>query len=70
MTVTAFDTLNMAAGVTHLPRVPGALRGPADPEAFRIERRRQRWYHDPLPTCDIARPDDLPVDPVRRAGGA
>ena len=50
--MTAVDALNDIAGIT--PRVPGALRGPADPEAFRIERRRQRWYYDPLPTCPVA----------------
>lgn len=33
---------------------PGALRGPANPEAYRITRNRQRWYHDPLPECPIA----------------
>ena len=27
---------------------------PADPERFRTEYRRQRWYIDPLPGCDIA----------------
>lgn len=32
------------------------LRGPADPDAFRIKvgRYGDRWYHDPLPACDIA----------------
>lgn len=30
------------------------LHGPADPERFRTEYRRQRWYLDPLPACDLA----------------
>lgn len=32
------------------------LRGPADPDAFRVKvgRYKERWYHDPLPACPIA----------------
>ena len=32
--------------------------GPADPDLFRVNVGRQRWYIDPLPACDIAPEDD------------
>lgn len=36
--------------------VPAILRGPAHPDRFRIQvgRYGDRWYHDPLPGCEIA----------------
>jgi len=34
------------------------LRGPADPDAFRTTVNRARWYHDPLPACDVAAASD------------
>lgn len=37
-------------------RVETALHGPAHPDEFRVKVGRwgERWYHDPLPGCDIA----------------
>ncbi len=48
------------------------LRGPADADAFRVKvgRYGDRWYHDPLPTCDVAEatPDAWPsVSAVKNA---
>lgn len=39
-----------------LPRVESALHGPAHPDEFRVKVGRwgERWYHDPLPACDLA----------------
>lgn len=36
------------------------LRGPADPDAFRVQvgRYGERWYHDPLPACELAEATD------------
>jgi hypothetical protein len=37
-------------------RVGTALHGPATPDEFRVKVGRfgDRWYHDPLPACDLA----------------
>ena len=41
-------------GVTALDALNAAIPSGADPARFRTDYRRQRWYVDPLPACDLA----------------
>lgn len=37
-----------------LDALNAAMPSPADPARFRTDYRRQRWYVDPLPACEVA----------------